>query len=60
MAATVTFLAYGGITFKDAYKHSGQYDNLLDALKWGTDYFIKAHPEKYVFYGQVISMPWHV
>ena len=53
MAATITVLSYGGITFMEAYKHSGQFENLLGAIKWGTDFFIKAHTEKYVLYGQV-------
>ena len=53
MAYSITVLAYGGITFKDGYVDAGQFENLLDALKWGTDFFIKAHPEKYVLYGQV-------
>jgi len=53
MAYTITILAWGGITFKDGYVNAGQFGYLQDALKWGTDYFIKAHPEPNVFYGQV-------
>jgi len=53
MAYTITALAWGGITFKDGYTNTSQTEYLLDALKWGTDYFIKAHPEPNVFYGQV-------
>jgi len=53
MAYTITILAWGGITFKDGYVNAGQYEYLQDALKWGTDYFIKAHPEPNVLYGQV-------
>ena len=53
MAWTVTTLAWGGISFKDGYESAGQFEYLLDALKWGTDYFIKAHPSQNVFYGQV-------
>ena len=53
MAYTITTLAWGGISFKDGYESAGQMGYLREALKWGTDYFIKAHPQSNVFYGQV-------
>ena len=43
MAASVNMLAWGGVEYTDAYKSSGQFDELLEAVKWGTDYFLKAH-----------------
>lgn len=43
MAASVNMLAWGGVEYTDAYKGAGQFDELLDAVKWGTDYFLKAH-----------------
>ena len=43
MAASVNMLAWGGIEYKDAYEQSGQLDELREAVKWGTDYFLKAH-----------------
>ena len=43
MSANNTMLAWGGIEYEQAYKQAGQYDELLDAVKWGTDYFLKAH-----------------
>lgn len=43
MAASVNMLAWGGVEYTKAYKQSGQLDELLDAVKWGTDYFLKAH-----------------
>ena len=43
MAASVNMLAWGGVEYTDAYKQSGQFDELLEAVKWGTDYFLKAH-----------------
>ena len=43
MAASVNMLAWGGVEYRNAYKNSGQFDELLDAVKWGTDYFLKAH-----------------
>ena len=38
-----TMLAWGGIDYQQAYQRSGQFDELLDAVKWGTDWFLKAH-----------------
>ena len=49
----MTVLAWGGIAFKEGYQAAGQYDYLLDAIKWGTVYFIKAHVADNEFYGQV-------
>ena len=46
MAASVSMLAWGGVEYTDAYKRSGQLDELLEAVKWGTDYFLKAHETK--------------
>ena len=43
MAFNNTMLAWGGIDYQEAYKKSGQFDELLDAVKWGTDWFLKAH-----------------
>jgi hypothetical protein len=54
-AFTITMLAWSGITFADGYKKTGQMDYLLDAVKWGTDYFIKCHTGKDELYVQVGS-----
>ena len=43
MAATINMLAWGGVEYREAYQKSGQFDELLKAVKWGTDYFLKAH-----------------
>ena len=43
MAASVNMLAWGGVEYREAYEESGQLDELLEAVKWGTDYFLKAH-----------------
>ncbi len=53
MAYTITVLSWGAIQYEGAYKSSGQYQNMLDAIKWGTDYFIKCHTAKNELYGQV-------
>jgi hypothetical protein len=43
MAANNTMLAWSGVEYEQAYKQAGQWDELLEAVKWGTDYFLKAH-----------------
>ncbi|MBE9126673.1 MULTISPECIES: glycoside hydrolase family 9 protein [unclassified Coleofasciculus] len=53
MAASTTLLAWGAIEYEDGYKQSGQYDLMLDNLRWVNDYFIKAHPAPTVLWGQV-------
>ena len=54
-AATLTLLAWSGIEFEDGYKKSGQWKYILQAVKWGTDYFIKCHSAKDTLYVQVGS-----
>ncbi|KAK7082264.1 hypothetical protein SK128_017348 [Halocaridina rubra] len=53
MAATTTLLAWGAIDYGEAYTAANEMVHLREAVKWATDYFIKAHPEANVFYGQV-------
>ena len=53
MASAMTVLAYGGITYQEGYKNAGQFDDLQDAVKWGTDYLLKAHVSPNEFYCQV-------
>ena len=57
MAASMTMLSWGVEEYRDAYTRSGQLDEALDAIKWGTDYFLKAHVTEggttQAFYGQV-------
>ena len=57
MAASITMLSWGAIEYREAYEKSGQYDELLAAIKWGTDYFLKAHitdgQNTQALYGQV-------
>ncbi len=57
MAASMTMLSWGVEEYQDAYSRSGQLDEALEAIKWGTDYFLKAHVTEEgktkAFYGQV-------
>ena len=52
-ASALTLLAWSGIEFADGYKKAGQWEQYLDMLKWGTDFFVKCHPSKNVLYVQV-------
>jgi hypothetical protein len=53
MTSSMTLLAWGLVQYPDAYARSGQLDRIREAVRWGTDWIIKAHPEPNVFYGQV-------
>ena len=52
-AFTVTMLSWSVIDFGSKLSAKNELDNALAAIKWGTDYFIKAHPQANVLYGQV-------
>ena len=41
MAYTITMLAWGLVDYEDAYQKAGELENVRNAIKWGTDYFIK-------------------
>ncbi|GAV69604.1 Glyco_hydro_9 domain-containing protein, partial [Cephalotus follicularis] len=53
MAFTMTMLAWSTIEFRSQLNAKDELSNALDAVKWGMDYFIKAHPEADVLYGEV-------
>ena len=42
LASTLSTLAWGGISFPEGYERSGQMDDLLATVRWGTDYLLKA------------------
>ena len=52
-AGALTLIAWSGIEFKEGYEKAGQYEYMLDMVKWGADYFVKCHAEKEVLYIQV-------
>lgn len=52
-AAALTNLAWGALSFRTAYQSAGEWENVLEQIKWGTDYLIKCHSEPNVLYGQV-------
>ncbi|CAN1254374.1 Endoglucanase 6 [Linum perenne] len=53
MAFTVTMMSWSIIEYGKQMTASGELRNAMEAIKWGTDYFIKAHPEPDVLYGEV-------
>lgn len=53
MASTITLLAWGAISWPEAYAEAGQLDTIRETIKWATDYFIKCHVSERVFYGQL-------
>ena len=42
LASTLSTLAWGGISFADGYEAADQMDALLETVRWGTDYLLKA------------------
>jgi len=52
-AAALTLLAWSGIDYADGYKEADQWDYILDAVRWGADYFMKCHTGKNELYVQV-------
>uniref|UniRef100_A0A0D9ZVP8 Endoglucanase n=1 Tax=Oryza glumipatula TaxID=40148 RepID=A0A0D9ZVP8_9ORYZ len=53
MAFTVTMMSWGILEYGKQMAAAGELRNAMDAVKRGTDYFIKAHPEPDVLYGEV-------
>ena len=57
MAFTVTMMSWSIIEYGKQMAASGELGHAMEAVKWGTDYFIKAHPEPNVLYGEVLFPP---
>ncbi|KAJ0965466.1 hypothetical protein J5N97_026604 [Dioscorea zingiberensis] len=53
MAFTVTMLAWSVIEYGDAITAAGEVNHALEAIKWGTDYFVKAHTQPNVLWAEV-------
>lgn len=43
-------LGWAVYEYREAFEKSGQLDDILDEIKWATDFFIKAHPSPDVLY----------
>ncbi|MGA1979112.1 MAG: glycoside hydrolase family 9 protein [Sedimentisphaerales bacterium] len=55
MASTVATLSWGVYEYRSAFASAGELDKVLDAIRWGTDYFIKCHTATNELYYQVGS-----
>ncbi|KAE8680236.1 Endoglucanase 11 [Hibiscus syriacus] len=53
MAFTITMLSWGVIEYGNEIAGAGEYAHALEAIKWGTDYFIKAHTHPNVLWAEV-------
>ncbi|XP_044464975.1 endoglucanase 16-like [Mangifera indica] len=49
MAFTITTLAWSALSYESELKAAGEYQNVLDGIRWGTDYFIKATRKNKLF-----------
>ncbi|XP_010928421.1 endoglucanase 11 isoform X2 [Elaeis guineensis] len=53
MAFTITMLSWSVMEYSEELAAAGEIGHALDAIKWGTDYFIKAHTDPNVLWTQV-------
>ena len=53
MAFSVTMLAWGTIEYRKEITNLNQMGQTLWTIRWGTDYFMKAHTQPNVLWGQV-------
>ncbi|XP_054824893.1 endoglucanase 5 [Prosopis cineraria] len=53
MAFSATMLAWAAIEFRKEIADLNQLGPTLLAIRWATDYFVKAHPHPNAFWGQV-------
>lgn len=53
MAFTVTMLSWAVVEFEKELITTNELKHTLDAIRWGTDYFIKAHKEPNTLWVQV-------
>lgn len=53
MAFTVTMLSWGAIEYREQIAEAGELEHTMEAIKWGTDYFIKAHTSPNVLWAEV-------
>ncbi|OXA46991.1 endoglucanase E-4 [Folsomia candida] len=52
-AWALSTIAMGGLDFKEGFIASGQLNNLLEAYKWGADYYLKCHTGETELFVQV-------
>ncbi|RWR94899.1 ataxia telangiectasia mutated family protein [Cinnamomum micranthum f. kanehirae] len=52
MDFTITMMSWSIVEYGKQMAASGELGHAMEAVKWGTDYLIKAHPEPNVLYGE--------
>ncbi|KAK1261577.1 Endoglucanase 5 [Acorus gramineus] len=55
MAYALTMLSWGAIEFEKEMAASNQLEHALSAIRWGTDYFIRAHKQPNLLWAQVLE-----
>ena len=50
---TITMMSWIIVEYGKQMSANGELGHAMEAVKWGIDYLIKAHPYSYVFYGEV-------
>ncbi|KAF2347095.1 Glycoside hydrolase family 9, partial [Trinorchestia longiramus] len=53
MAYSTAALAWSYLSFPDGFEKAGQTGYIKDAIRWATDYFLKAHSSGMLLWGQV-------
>ncbi|XP_072969295.1 endoglucanase 11-like [Typha angustifolia] len=53
MAFTITLLSWSVLEYGDEVAAAGELGHALEAIKWGTDYFIKSHTDPNEFWAEV-------
>jgi len=53
LSSTLTMLSWGGLAFPNGYREASAGGDLLGAVRWGTDWLLKAHTAPNELYGQV-------
>ncbi|KAA0200410.1 hypothetical protein HAZT_HAZT005065 [Hyalella azteca] len=53
MGFTMTFLAWGYISYEDGFVQAGQVEYFEKTLRWATDYFLKSHTAPTTIWAQV-------
>lgn len=54
MAFTITMLSWSIMEHGQEIAAAGEIEHALEAIKWGTDYFIKAHTQSNILWVQVL------
>lgn len=53
MAFTISTLSLSALYYHQDLKSAGELQNVMDAIRWGTDYFLKTSSKKNKLYVQV-------